>query len=269
MDDHSKHSHAANATKTAIDPVCQMVVDPATARSAEVDGKTYYFCSEGCRTKFVADPGKYLNAQKPDLAKRKVAAAPAPASGASGVRPAPATDPELDPGANGPRDSGFFHARTMGPHRAMGAGALLMLACSPKGAEALDVALLRLSYRLDLTADQKPLFDTFREKALTSETSFADTCKSNTPASADNTKPDFLTRPKSRLAIDQARVTALNDVLPSFEALYATLSDTQKAALIPHRPGMGPGGQGPMGGMHRWGQNHGGQGGPMAPSSQT
>lgn len=182
---------------------------------------------------------------------------------------APAADPELDPGTSGPRGSGFFHARTMGPHRAMGAGALLMLACSPKGAEALDVSLLRLSYRLDLTADQKPLFDTFRERALTSETSFADTCKSNTPPSADNTKPDFLTRLKSRLAIDQARVTALNDVLPSFEALYATLSDTQKAALIPHRPGMGPGGQGPMGGMHRWGQNHGGQGGPMAPSSQT
>ena len=63
MDDHSKHSHAAAATKTAIDPVCQMVVDPATARSAEVRGQTYYFCSEGCRTKFVADPDKYLNAK--------------------------------------------------------------------------------------------------------------------------------------------------------------------------------------------------------------
>ena len=46
---------------TAIDPVCEMVVDPRTARSAEVDGKIYYFCSEGCRVKFVAEPGKYLN----------------------------------------------------------------------------------------------------------------------------------------------------------------------------------------------------------------
>src|SRR5690606_13552297 len=32
----------------------------ATAHRAEHAGRTYYFCSAGCRTKFVADPGKYL-----------------------------------------------------------------------------------------------------------------------------------------------------------------------------------------------------------------
>jgi YHS domain-containing protein len=59
---HHGHDHGTTAPKvTAIDPVCEMVVDTATARSAEVRGKTYYFCSEGCRTKFVADPDKYLN----------------------------------------------------------------------------------------------------------------------------------------------------------------------------------------------------------------
>ncbi len=58
MDEH-QHGHDGG---TAIDPICQMVVDPLTARSAEVGGKTYYFCSEGCRTKFVADPEKYLQA---------------------------------------------------------------------------------------------------------------------------------------------------------------------------------------------------------------
>src|ERR1041384_1188696 len=55
------HDHQHHGSETAIDPVCEMVVDPATARSAEVRGKMYYFCSEGCRTKFVADPDKYLN----------------------------------------------------------------------------------------------------------------------------------------------------------------------------------------------------------------
>src|ERR1700682_6697905 len=45
------------------DPVCGMKVDPATARYSHVhDGKTYYFCSEGCRAKFVAEPAKYLAA---------------------------------------------------------------------------------------------------------------------------------------------------------------------------------------------------------------
>ncbi len=54
----------AAAAGMAIDPVCEMVVDPKTARSAEVRGKTYYFCSEGCRTKFAAEPGKYLARDK-------------------------------------------------------------------------------------------------------------------------------------------------------------------------------------------------------------
>jgi Cu+-exporting ATPase len=43
------------------DPVCGMSVDPATAKHrAEHAGATYYFCSAGCRGKFVAEPAKYL-----------------------------------------------------------------------------------------------------------------------------------------------------------------------------------------------------------------
>jgi Cu+-exporting ATPase len=45
----------------AKDPVCGMSVDPATAEhQAEHAGATYYFCSAGCRGKFVAEPAKYL-----------------------------------------------------------------------------------------------------------------------------------------------------------------------------------------------------------------
>src|SRR6185437_4403039 len=43
------------------DPVCGMKVNPATARHSHVhDGVTYYFCCDGCRTKFAAAPAKYL-----------------------------------------------------------------------------------------------------------------------------------------------------------------------------------------------------------------
>ncbi len=35
------------------DPVCGMEVDETTALSAEKDGQTYYFCSPGCRDKFL------------------------------------------------------------------------------------------------------------------------------------------------------------------------------------------------------------------------
>ncbi len=38
----------------AIDPICGMTVDERTAISAERDGETFYFCSEGCRRKFLA-----------------------------------------------------------------------------------------------------------------------------------------------------------------------------------------------------------------------
>ena len=57
-----------NPEKTIVkDPVCNMDVDPATARgSAEYKGQTYYFCSPGCVTRFKADPEKYL-APKPPI----------------------------------------------------------------------------------------------------------------------------------------------------------------------------------------------------------
>ncbi|MEQ1613767.1 MAG: heavy metal translocating P-type ATPase [Hyphomicrobiaceae bacterium] len=43
------------------DPVCGMDVDPHTAKyKAEHAGNTYYFCASGCRTKFIAEPLKYL-----------------------------------------------------------------------------------------------------------------------------------------------------------------------------------------------------------------
>ena len=43
------------------DPVCGMSVDPETAKHhAAHGGQNYYFCSAGCRTKFIADPDRYL-----------------------------------------------------------------------------------------------------------------------------------------------------------------------------------------------------------------
>jgi uncharacterized protein len=38
----------------AIDPVCGMSVDRATARRLEHDGRTHFFCSEHCRATFAA-----------------------------------------------------------------------------------------------------------------------------------------------------------------------------------------------------------------------
>ena len=44
----------------AIDPVCGMTVDPATARNrSETEAGTVYFCCGGCKTRFDAAPERY------------------------------------------------------------------------------------------------------------------------------------------------------------------------------------------------------------------
>ena len=50
----------ANET-TAVDPVCGMSVETATAEYRSFrDGKAYYFCSAGCKESFDRDPARYL-----------------------------------------------------------------------------------------------------------------------------------------------------------------------------------------------------------------
>ena len=59
------HSHAVGSS-AAKDPVCGMSVTINTAKhTAEHAGRTYYFCSAGCRVKFAADPARYLADEKP------------------------------------------------------------------------------------------------------------------------------------------------------------------------------------------------------------
>jgi Cu+-exporting ATPase len=49
-----------------LDPVCDMIVDVEQQRSkgltSELLGKTYAFCSAGCKKTFDADPGKFTAA---------------------------------------------------------------------------------------------------------------------------------------------------------------------------------------------------------------
>ncbi|GGG36036.1 heavy metal translocating P-type ATPase [Chelatococcus composti] len=67
--DHAAHGHeqghaavAADSAHKVKDPVCGMMVDPhKTAHKAEHAGRPYYFCSAGCREKFLADLERYLD----------------------------------------------------------------------------------------------------------------------------------------------------------------------------------------------------------------
>ncbi|MCF1503937.1 cadmium-translocating P-type ATPase [Afifella sp. H1R] len=61
-------SHSApNGANTAVDPVCGMKVDTSADKpTARHDGQVYYFCSESCHDKFVADPARYLSGETRD-----------------------------------------------------------------------------------------------------------------------------------------------------------------------------------------------------------
>jgi len=68
----AQQQHHNASRRLEKDPVCGMSVDPHAAKhTAEHGGHTYYFCSAGCRTKFLADPARYLEG-------KGMPAAPAP-----------------------------------------------------------------------------------------------------------------------------------------------------------------------------------------------
>lgn len=125
---------------------------------------------------------------------------------------------------------------------------LVNLVCSDRGAEALDIAFVRLSYRLKPTPDQQAAFDDLKSTALQEQTKFSDACAGVRPRADAGQKPDPVEMMKARITLETARLAAMNAVLPKFETLYSSLTDEQKAALMPSRMG----GQGPAWGQHRW-----------------
>ncbi len=66
-----QHDHEHSATQegdegTAIDPVCGMTVERATAESrglyGRYGGSDYHFCGKGCKLEFEEDPERFLDA---------------------------------------------------------------------------------------------------------------------------------------------------------------------------------------------------------------
>lgn len=48
----------------AIDPICKMEVDINNpAATWEYKGTMYYFCMEGCKTRFMSDPERFLGSK--------------------------------------------------------------------------------------------------------------------------------------------------------------------------------------------------------------
>lgn len=120
-------------------------------------------------------------------------------------------------------------------------GVMPGFACSARATERLEIALVRLSYRLELTEAQRPLFDDLRATALTEQTRFADACRVALEAGRDG--GSLLDQLKRRMAVETAHTDAMGAVIPKLEAFYASLSDGQKRFFEPDmgRGGMRPG----------------------------
>ena len=134
-----------------------------------------------------------------------------------------------------------------GPQGGPGFGGndILRLACSVNGAPRLEIALNNLSEGLTLDADQTTLFNAFKTSALTAQTGYADNCQ--LPTAAVNTPVNPVENLKLFEANATARIAAIDAVLPSLEAFYNSLSDTQKAALDTNPRGAMQMGQGQPG----------------------
>jgi Cu+-exporting ATPase len=67
---HAHVTHSPESTASlAIDPVCGMKVDPAKAKfRSSHEGVEYFFCSQGCKNRFDADPAKYVKGARGRLA---------------------------------------------------------------------------------------------------------------------------------------------------------------------------------------------------------
>ena len=83
--EHSAHGAPLLAGASEVkDPVCGMAVTTASLHHSHHDGKPYYFCSAGCKTRFEADPARYVAEVTTDTAGNAdadVAAAPPVATG--------------------------------------------------------------------------------------------------------------------------------------------------------------------------------------------
>lgn len=62
-----RHSRTPSAppAQEAVDPVCGMTVSLATADSLVYEGTTFAFCCAGCRSRFEAEPARYVVVEAP------------------------------------------------------------------------------------------------------------------------------------------------------------------------------------------------------------
>lgn len=132
--------------------------------------------------------------------------------------------------------------------------------------EAVEIALVRLSHAIDMTAEQKALFETLKTDALAAAETFSTAVEGlrPTPPAEGQTaeRPELSEMLTNRIAFETAHLAALEAVQPALTAFFDSLTDEQKADLMPQRPDRN-GGPGQHQGQHH--QGNGPKGAPGQP----
>lgn len=189
------------------------------------------------------------------------AIAPAMAQTAPAAPQPPTADAPMPPDANGPMGGPGHRPHDGGPRRGGGEGFLDF----GRGGEGIEIAIVRLSHRIDLTAEQKTLLETFKTDALAAAETFTTATEGLRPTppaegttATAPTPPTFTERLDNRIAMEKAQLAALEAVQPSAKAFFDSLTAEQQAQLTPQRgePGFGPHGRpGQHGGPNGKGQH--------------
>jgi len=115
--------------------------------------------------------------------------------------------------------------------------------------------LATLEVRLNLSAKQKPLFEKWKAVKLAAVKARAEKCSENKPSEpfkVGRKAPDLVAGLKTEESRLKDRLGEITAELPTLSALVASLSDGQKAALMPMGLGphhhMGPPARAPYGG---------------------
>ncbi len=106
-------------------------------------------------------------------------------------------------------------------------GGFMGFACSEKVAPKMEERLGKIAEKLELTSEQKTLFNEFKTASLSAQTTFADNCTKP----KDARDADFIEKIKTKQSNMANAASAMNDVIPELEAFINSLTDEQKAKL--------------------------------------
>jgi hypothetical protein len=161
-------------------------------------------------------------------------------------------------GADGPADHAF-RPQNDGARAGGGLGGFLDF---DRGNEGIEVALVQISHRLDLTDAQKALLDTLKTSALAAAEDFATATEGLRPTppaeGAEPVVPSVSERLENRIAMEKAQLAALEAVQPAATAFFDSLTDEQNAQLMPQRGEHDGGPRGQQGGHKQGPRGFGG-----------